>query len=73
MDAVEHGESFTVTRNGRGIGEPIPPGRTNRFVSRDEFARASKNMPKVDPDRLRVDIDAVIDPDMDDPFERPMR
>ncbi len=73
MDAIEHGESFTVTRDGRGIGELIPLRRTHRFVARDEFARASRNMPVVDPDRLRADVDAAIDPGQDDPFERAMR
>lgn len=73
MDAVEHGQSFTVTRDGRGIGELIPLRRTHRFVARDDFARASRNMPHVDPDRLRADIDAMIDPDQSDPFERATR
>lgn len=73
MDAVERGESFTVTRDGREIGELIPLRRPKRFVSREEFARASRHMPVVDPDRLRADIDAVIDPYPSDPFERAQR
>lgn len=70
MDAVERGESFTVTRDGREIGELIPLRRPQRFVSREAFARASQNAPLVDPERLRADIDAVINPYPDDPFER---
>lgn len=73
MDAVERGESFTVTRDGRGIGELIPLRRPNRFVARDEFARASRNMPAVDLDRFRADLDSSIDPYPEDPFERAMR
>lgn len=73
MEAVEQGESFTVTRDGREIGELIPLRAPKRFVSRAEFARASRNMPAIDTDRFRADIDAVIDPYPDDPFERAER
>jgi prevent-host-death family protein len=38
MDAVEHGQSFTVTRDGHRIGELVPLRGRRRFVSRDEFA-----------------------------------
>lgn len=73
MDAVERGESFTVTRDGREIGELIPIRRPKRWVTREDFVRGSKNVPLVDPDRLRADIDAVIDPYSDDPFERALQ
>lgn len=70
MDAVERGASFTVTRDGREIGELIPLRRPQRFVSREDFARASRAMPVIDPDRFRAEIDAGIDPYPADPFER---
>ncbi|MFT4221159.1 MAG: prevent-host-death protein [Microbacterium sp.] len=73
MDAVERGESFTVTRDGRGIGELAPLRRPQRFVSREEFARASRSMPVVDPDLLRSDIDGAIDQGLGDAFERALR
>jgi len=73
MDAVEHGESFTVTRDGREIGELIPLRRSKRFVSREDFARASRNMPVVDPDRFRADIDSAINPYPNDPYEQAAR
>lgn len=73
MDAVESGESFTVTRDGRDIGELIPLRAAQRFVPRAEFVRASRNMPRVDPDRFRADLDAAIDPFPDDPFYRAVR
>lgn len=38
MDAVEHGRSFTVTRDGHRIGELIPLRRHRRFVSRQDVA-----------------------------------
>jgi len=41
MDAVEHGQAFTVTRDGHQIGEPVPIRRRRRFVSRQEFSATS--------------------------------
>lgn len=73
MDAVERGESFTVTRGGREIGELVPLRKPKRFVSREELARASRNMPVVDADQFRADIDAVIDQSLYDPYERATR
>lgn len=73
MDAVERGESFTVTRDGREIGESIPLRRPKRFVPRADFAHASRQLPVIDADQFRADIDAVIDSSIDDPFERALR
>ncbi len=70
MDAVERGASFTVTRDGRRIGELIPLRTPKRFVSRDDFAQASRTMPAIDPDRFRADLDALVDPSSVDPFDR---
>ncbi|WP_344067693.1 prevent-host-death protein [Nostocoides vanveenii] len=41
MDAVEPGESFTVTREGRDIRQLVPLPRRRRFVSRADFAASS--------------------------------
>ena len=68
MDAVERGESFTVTRDGRKIGELIPLRRPKRFVSRADFVRASRFMPTVDVNRFRADLDAAINSAIDDPY-----
>lgn len=73
MDAVERGESFTVTRDGRQIGELIPLRRPKRFVGRADFVHASRQLPVIDADRFRADIDAAIDSAIDDPFERAVR
>lgn len=73
MDAVERGESFTVTRDGREIGELIPLRRPKRFVSRVDFVHASRHLPVIDADRFRADLDATIDSSIDDPFERALR
>jgi prevent-host-death family protein len=69
MDAVEHGESFTVTRDGHRIGELIPLRHRRRFVSRQEFAAMSRNAPAIDPGAFRADQDAAQD-QAADPYDR---
>jgi prevent-host-death family protein len=70
MDAVEHGQSFTVTRDGHRIGELIPLRRRRRFVPRQEFAAMSRNAPAVDLDTFRADQDAALDHEENSPYER---
>jgi prevent-host-death family protein len=59
MDAVERGESFTVTRDGHQIGELVPIRRRRKFVSRQEFTAMSRNAPVSDLDAFRADQDAT--------------
>jgi prevent-host-death family protein len=61
MDAVERGQSFTVTRDGHQIGELIPIRRRRRFVSRQEFAAMSRNALASDLEAFRADQDAAAD------------
>ncbi|GAB3798522.1 hypothetical protein GCM10028798_10900 [Humibacter antri] len=70
MDAVEHGSSFTVTRDGRGIGELIPLRHRARFVPRDEFLALGAGTGAIDSDRFRADTDAAMDPELADPYVR---
>jgi prevent-host-death family protein len=70
MDAVEHGQSFTVTRDGHRIGELIPLRRRRRFVPREEFAAMSRNAPDVDLDAFRADQEAALDQEPTSPYER---
>ena len=70
MDAVEHGQAFTVTRDGRQIGELIPIRHRRKFVSRQEFAAMSRNAPVSDLDAFRADQDALADHEEGDPYER---
>jgi len=63
MDAVERGQSFTVTRGGYSIGELVPLRCRRRFVSRQEFVAMSRNAPDIDLDAFRADQDAVLDRD----------
>jgi prevent-host-death family protein len=70
MDAVEHGQAFTVTRFGHQIGELIPIRRRRRFVSRQEFAAMSRNAPAGNLDAFRADQDATADHEDGDPYDR---
>jgi prevent-host-death family protein len=70
MDAVEHGQSFTVTRDGHQIGELVPIRRRRRFVSRQEFAAMSRNAPAGSLDAFRADQDTAADHEIGDPYDR---
>jgi antitoxin (DNA-binding transcriptional repressor) of toxin-antitoxin stability system len=61
MDAVQRGQSFTITRDGHEISELIPLRHRRRFVSREEFAAMSRNAPTVDLDIFRADQDTALD------------
>jgi antitoxin (DNA-binding transcriptional repressor) of toxin-antitoxin stability system len=68
MDAVENGQAFTVTRDGRSIGELIPLRRRRGFVPRQEFAEMSHTAASVDPAAFRADQEAAASQDLTDPY-----
>ncbi|MBM9510458.1 type II toxin-antitoxin system Phd/YefM family antitoxin [Actinacidiphila acididurans] len=70
MDAVENGQSFTVTRDGHRIGELIPLRRRRRFVPRGEFAAMSRTASDVSLEAFRDDQDATAEQETDDPYAR---
>ena len=70
MDAVEHGQSFTVTRDGHRIGELIPLRQRRRFVPRQEFVAMSRNAPAVDLDAFTADQEAAFDHEAGSAYER---
>jgi prevent-host-death family protein len=70
MDAVEHGQSFTVTRDGHRVAELIPLRRRCRFVSRQEFGAMSRNAPGIDIETFRADQDAAADREAISPYDR---
>jgi antitoxin (DNA-binding transcriptional repressor) of toxin-antitoxin stability system len=70
MDAIEHGQSFTVTRDGHRIGELIPLRQRRRFVFRQDFVAMSRNAPAVDLDAFRADQDAALDHEQRSRYER---
>lgn len=61
---VQAGETIIVTRNGVPVAElrPIHP---RRFVPRAVIAEAAARAPRIDANRFRADLDAVIDPSVD--------
>ena len=65
LRAVECGETVTVTRNGTPVAELRPVGRS-RLVPRDVIARARRGAPRVDAARFRADLDALVDPSLDE-------
>lgn len=58
---VQAGQTITVTRNGTPVAElrPLPP---RQFVPRAAIADAGRRAPRVDWERLRSDLDALVDP-----------
>ncbi|MEB3069739.1 type II toxin-antitoxin system Phd/YefM family antitoxin [[Mycobacterium] vasticus] len=70
MDAVQHGQAFTVTRDGHPIGELIPLRQRRRFVSRAEFAAMSRGAPDISIDAFRADQRATADQETSDPYAR---
>ncbi|SEG83187.1 prevent-host-death family protein [Actinacidiphila yanglinensis] len=70
MDAVQDGQSFTLTRDGHQIGELIPLRRRRRFVQGSEFAAMSRTASGVSLEASRADQDATADQETDDPYCR---
>ena len=56
---VEHAEAVIVTRDGRPVAElrPLP----RRSATAAELIARRRNLPPVDPERLRDDVDTLID------------
>lgn len=56
---VARGEAMIVTRDGEPIAEirPLP----RRGVSTAELIARRRHLPDIDPDRLRADIDSILD------------
>jgi prevent-host-death family protein len=70
MEAVENGQSFIVTRDGRRIGELIPLRHRRRFVSRRDFVAMSRTAPDIDIDTFRADQEAAIEHGTDSAYDR---
>ena len=70
MEAVENGQAFVVTRDGRRIGELIPLRHGRRFVSRRDFAAMSRRAPDIDIETFRADQEIAFDHGMSDDDDR---
>lgn len=62
MRALDHGESFVVTRNGVPVGELMPL-RQRRFVASEAAVAVFAAAPGIELDRFRADVDALLDQD----------
>jgi antitoxin (DNA-binding transcriptional repressor) of toxin-antitoxin stability system len=62
---VQAGQTFSITRNGMLVAELRPIGQ-RRFVPRSVIAQAARRAPRVELARLRADLDAVVNPSVDD-------
>jgi len=60
VERVTSGERVIITRSGKPVAElrPLP----NPALSTPELVDRRAHLPHVDPDLLRTDIDALIDP-----------
>ena len=70
MDAVERGDSFAVTRDGRVIGSLQPRATQRTVVASRELIEAFRHVPIVDADAMREQLDLIVDPSMVDPYAR---
>jgi prevent-host-death family protein len=60
VDRVAAGERIVVTRSGKPVAELRPI--RGRGLSAQELVRRWRRLPPVDPDQLRAELDALIDP-----------
>lgn len=60
IDRLGPGEAVIVTRDGEPVAELRRLGR--RPLTTEELQKRYKNVPRIDYDELRADLDAIIDP-----------
>ncbi len=60
VDRVARGEQITITRGGKAVAQ-LRPVRRDPLPAEALLARW-RRLPAIDPDGLRADIDAVLDP-----------
>lgn len=61
---VHAGEYLTVTRNGTPVAE-LRPVAARRFVPRAAIKAAAGTAPRIDSERFRADLDALVIQDID--------
>lgn len=59
VDRVQRGERLVVTRSGRPVAELVPVQRPS--VNARVLLERWRQLPPIDPDALRRDLDAVVD------------
>ena len=61
---VQAGQHLTVTRNGAPVAE-LRPVAARRFVPRAVIKVAARTAPRIDAERFRADLDALVIQDVD--------
>jgi prevent-host-death family protein len=59
LDRIARGESLIVTRDGAEVAEIVPLRRRTRTTA--ELIAARRTLPTLDSDRLRADLDQILD------------
>ena len=59
IDRVAAGEEITVTRDGKPVAELRP--LAGQRLSAEVLLRRWARLPPVDPERLRADLDSIVD------------
>jgi prevent-host-death family protein len=62
VERVAAGEHLTVTRSGKPVAELRPVGRP--AVKAEVLLERWRHLPHLDPDRLREDLDELLDPSL---------
>lgn len=62
VDRVAKGEHLTITRSGRPVAELRP--LSGEPKSLDAILASHRQLPVVDPDQLRHDLDQILDPSL---------
>lgn len=60
VDRVAKGERLTITRSGKPVAELLPLRREPKSL--DAILARHRQLPDVDPDQLRHDLDQILDP-----------
>ena len=62
LDTVARGEAVTVTRDGVAVAElrPLP----RRGPSAAQLIERRRHLARIDPERLRQDLDTLVDPSL---------
>ncbi len=60
VDRARRGEAITITRSGKPVArlEPVRPAP----LSAAALLERRRHLPALDPDALRADVDAILDP-----------
>ena len=58
LDRVQRGEQITITRDGEDVAELRP---VRKALSAEVLIERRRNLPPMDPESLRRDIDEILD------------